>query len=228
MKRTICAVAALGLFVAAAPGCSKKQGEQAEDKAAAAVEEAVKQAAAGGQGGEAARSAQAEVGKALAEASKALGAAGASPAGDVVNWRKLEPLLPAKLGSFEADGELKGATNAMGAMKISTVKRSYKAGDRRLRAEIADAWLVPMLRSGFAMAQLVKQDSSEGVKKGVKVSGQPGLLEWRKARKRGKLTILIADRFLLKLSLEPSEEPDEVVKLAADLALDKLAKLKAD
>jgi hypothetical protein len=231
---------ALGaLLLVGAGACKKKEPppeEVAGEKVAQALQEAVKQASSGSESagesarsaGEAAKTAQGQVNKALAEAAKALGGAGAKPKGDVVNWRKLAPLLPDKLGGFEADGELKGSTSAMGAMKVSTVKRRYRSGDRKLRVEIADAWLVPMLRSGFAMAQMVNQDSTEGVKKGIKIDGQPAILEWRKARKRGKLTIMSGGRFLTKLRLQPSEDPDEVVKAAKALDLAKLAALKAD
>lgn len=212
-------------------GCKKKE-EVAEVEAAKALGEAAKALGAmsgkGAEGSAEAAKGAGDVGKALAEASKAMAGAGAKPQGDVVNWRKLAPLLPDKLGDFASDGELKGSTNTVGTMKISEVKRRYKSGDKKLRVEIADAWLVPMLRTGFAMAQMVNQDGTEGVKKGVKVNGQPAVLEWRKARKRGKLTIMVGGRFFMKLSLRPSEDPDDVVKLAKGLDLSALAKLKAD
>jgi hypothetical protein len=212
-------------------GCKKKE-EVAEVEAAKALGEAAKALGAmSGQGAEGSAEAAkgvGDVGKALAEATKALAGAGAKPQGNVVNWRKLAPLLPDKLGDYAADGEVKGSTNTMGSMKISEVKRRYKAGDKKLRVEISDAWLVPMLRTGFAMAQAVNQDSSEGIQKGVKINGQPAILKWRKARKRGRLTIMVGGRFMMKLSLRPSEDPDEVVKLAKGLDLSALAKLKAD
>jgi hypothetical protein len=227
MLSLLCVLVAVPLII----GC-KKEEKVAEVEAAKALGEAAKALGAmsgkGAEGSAEAAKGAVDVGKALAEASKALTGAGAKPKGNVVNWRKLAPLLPDKLGDFATDGELKGSTNTVGAMKISEVKRRYKAGDKKLRVEIADAWLVPMLRTGFAMAQMVNQDSTEGVKKGVKVNGQPGIVEWRKARQRGKLTIMVGGRFLMKLSLRPTDSPDEVVKLAKGLDLATLAKLKAE
>ena len=66
-------------------------------------------------------------------------------------------------------------------------RRRYRAGDKRLDIEIVDTSLVPMMRAGFAMAQMVKKDSTEGVQRGTTVDGQPGVLEWRKRRQRGKM-----------------------------------------
>ena len=65
--------------------------------------------------------------------------------------------MPDKLGDFEAAGELDGSTSGMGNMQVSKVSRRYKSGDTRLRLQITDTSLVPMLRAGFAMAAQVQQ-----------------------------------------------------------------------
>lgn len=175
-----------------------------------------------------------QLGRALGKLAKAgkemqkATAGGGKKLGPVVNWRKLEPLLPASIGGLEADGELKGSTKSMGQFKISEVRRRYRGGDQKLRVHITDTSLVPMMRAGFAMAQMVNEDSSDGVKKGLSVDGHKGLLEWRKKRERGKLTLLVGGRFLVKLTLRGTTRPDEVVELARKLDLDELAGMKAE
>lgn len=150
------------------------------------------------------------------------------PAGKTVNWRALAPFLPDKLGSFSASGELKGKTAGMGQMKVTTVKRVYKDGDRKLTVEILDTSLVPVMRAGFTMISTFNEDSTEGVKKGIKVEDNPALLEWRKKRQRGTISILVADRYLVKATLRPCEKPADVVEAGKLVAIKKLAKVKAE
>ncbi len=151
-----------------------------------------------------------------------------SPTVPVVNWRKLEPFLPDELGDFSSDKELKGKTATMGDMKATTVKRRYKAGKRSLKVEIIDTSMAPMLRAGFAMMKAYSEDSTEGVKKAIKVAGNPAMLDWRKKRSRGELNVLVAGRFMIKLTLRPCEKPEEVVAVAKKIDMAKLAKVKAD
>jgi len=164
----------------------------------------------------------------LAKAGEALSKASGQPLGDVVNWRQLAPFAPDKLGEFVAEGDLDGSTGGMGKMQVSRVKRRYKAGDRTLRLEISDTSLVPMLRAGFAMATQVHEDSTKGIKKGVKVDGNPGLVEWRKARQRAKLGLLVGGRYLVQLRLRPTDSPDPLMDLIKQIDTGKLAGLKAE
>jgi hypothetical protein len=172
----------------------------------------------------------AEAGEAMEQAAKAMGQAGAGVqgTGKVVNWRKLEPFLPDELGDFQAKSDLKGSTTTLGEMQVSKVERRYAAGERQARIEIVDTAKVPMLRAGFAMAQHVNEDSTEGVKKGMKIEGEPALLNWRKSNKRGKIDVLAAGRFLVTIQLVPAETPERAVELAKTIDIEELAKLKPE
>jgi len=162
----------------------------------------------------------------MAQAAQAMAGGQQKQFGPVVNWRKLAPFVPQKIGDFAATGELEGSTAGMGGMQTTNVKRRYKADKRELRLEITDTSLVPMLRTGFAMARTVTEDSTKGLKKGVEVDGAPGLLEWRARNKRGKLSVLAGGRFIVELRLTPTDDPEAVVKIAKTLDLDQLAKVK--
>lgn len=217
-------------------------GAQAGQAAKAAGEAASAAGAAGAQAGQAAATAAqgaAAAGQAAAQAmAGVLGALGAGgkgvgankKLGKVVNWRKLVPFVPDKVGGYQAERPLKGSTAGIGGLQQSRVKRRYARGDKKLRLEIIDTSMVPMLRTGFAMARSMHRDSTEGITRGLDVSSQPGVLQWRSSSKRAKLTLLVGGRFLVALKLRPvkgGDEVDEIVSLAKSLDLGALAKLKA-
>ncbi len=214
---------AAGAAAAAAGEAAAAVGAQAAQQAAQGLAQGAK-AMEGAEGQ--VQAAMAQAAQAMGQAAQALGQPGGAATNDVVNWRKLAPLLPDELGGFKAGGEVSGSTNAMGAMKVSQVKRRYARGSQELEVEIIDAWLASMMRTGFAMAMAINEDSSEGMKKGLKLEGNPAILDWRKADKRGELTLLAANRFVVKLELQPTEDPEEVLQVVKALALAKLADLK--
>jgi hypothetical protein len=164
---------------------------------------------------------------ALAQLGQALsggqpGAAG----GQVVNWKSLEPFVPAKLGAWDSDGDLRGSTGGLGGMQVSTVKRRYKQGDRSLSVEIVDTTMSPFMRTGIRMAMGFAVDGSDGVKKGVKVGGFDALLDWNKGSQRGKVAVLVGERFLVNVTLRPSPGAEDVVAQAALVNLAGLAGVK--
>ncbi|MCC6748127.1 MAG: hypothetical protein IT371_10740 [Deltaproteobacteria bacterium] len=254
MRRAWMPLLLIGLFgckkegPAGAEGEAPKTGEPAakaeapaakagtpEAQAAAAMAAAAKAAAAAagaagdkedeGGGGKPTNPAEAlaKLGSALAQ-----GAGGAKPLGEVVNWRALAALVPAKLGGQEAQGETEGSTAGMGQMKVSKARRRYGKGETHLTLEIVDTSLVPMLRAGFALAAQMNEDSSSGTKKGVTIDGSPGMAEWHASDKRGKLAVLIGGRFLVEVTQQPIASADALVALAKEVDLKKLAGLKAE
>jgi hypothetical protein len=155
---------------------------------------------------------------------QAFGAKGGQ--GTVVNWRSLEPFVPAKIGDWAADGEVRGSTGGLGGLQASTVSRRYTSGERRLRVKIVDTTASPFMRAGFAFAQGMNQDSSEGIKKGIQVSGNTGILEWSKGSNRSKVAVLVADRFLVDVSVSPAANAEEASAIAGQLNLSGLAAVK--
>jgi hypothetical protein len=145
--------------------------------------------------------------------------------GSVVNWRSLEPFVPEKLGDWTADGQVDGSTGGMGAMQVSRVKRSYQQGERRMRAEIIDTTASPLMRAGFAFVGALHEDTSRGIKKGTKVGGHNAILEWNRSSKRSRVTVLVADRFLVKISVD-NANPDDAANVAAQMNLTGLAAVK--
>jgi hypothetical protein len=199
----------------------KKAGEQAE----VAAKEAEKQAAADLAAGKdpAQVQQQTEMAKGLA-AMQALGGQG----GPAVNWRKLAPFLPDAIGELKADGDVKGETQKMGAFENSKVSRRYKLGESNVSISIADGSAMPLLRTPFAMAAMVSEDSSEGFKKGTKIEGHTAIVEWREKSKRSEATALIGERFVLNVEASKAAAPEAAENILKQIKLADLAKLTPD
>lgn len=202
-------------------GQAQKTAE-AMDEAQAKAEAEAKAAVPAGASPEQAKQ-QIEMAKALA-AMKAMQGSGSGP---VVNWRQLAPHLPEKLGGYTAKGELDGSTNSAAGMEVTEVKRRYTQGERKLRVHITDTSMASMLRAPFAMAAMVKEDSTRGYKKGKSIGAHTAIVEWESKRKRSKATALIGQRFIIMVEVDGTQTDDEAEKLLASLALDDIAKLKA-
>lgn len=242
--RTTTVVAATLCLGALTAGCEEQREDaaQAAEAASALValaKDSAEAARAAEQAGEAAEAAaraqipegtdpaqakqQVELAKGLA-AMKAMGGGG-----PVVNWRQLKPFVPDTLGDFAAKGEVDGATKKMGgAMSVSSVERSYTAGERRLRLQVSDASMAPMLKAPFAMAAMMEEDTSRGYKKGKKIGGHTAIVEWDEGAKRSKATLLVADRFMVQVTVRSTDTPKDAESVAGALKLGELAALKPE
>ncbi len=134
------------------------------------------------------------------EALGQLGKTGQTALGPVVSFRDLAPFLKDEVGGFKAEGELDGKTTTVQGMQVSEVKRHYKNGEQTLRLSITDTSLAPFMRAGFAMAQMIQEDSTKGYKKGGQFQGHPGIAEWKDSG-RSELHVLAAGRFLIDISI---------------------------
>lgn len=139
------------------------------------------------------------------EALGQLSKVGDTALGPVVSFRELAPFLKDELGDFKATGELDGKTTSMRGMQVTEVKRSYKNGEQTLRLAITDTSLAPFMRAGFAMAQMIQEDSTKGYKKGGQFQGHPGIAEWKESG-RSELHVLAAGRFLIDIAISKTSQ----------------------
>jgi len=208
--------------LAEAAGQAQKTGEAVEAAQAKAEAEA-KAAVPEGATPEQAKQ-QIEMAKALA-GMKAMQGSGGGP---VVNWRQLAPHLPDALQGYKASSELDGATNSAGGMEVTEVKRRYKQGGRSMRVQITDTSMASMLRAPFAMAAMIKEDSTRGYKKGKSIGSHTAIVEWESKRKRSKATGLIGKRFVISVQVDDAQTEDEAEQVLKALPLDAIAALKAN
>jgi cell division septal protein FtsQ len=82
------------------------------------------------------------------------------------------------------------------------------------------------MKERFAKAQERRGDKFQQEMKSIKVSGYPALLMWSEQRKLTRLTIIIDDKASIRLRMNDSANANEIVQLAKELNLKKLAKLE--
>ncbi|MDD9946217.1 MAG: hypothetical protein OXU20_34555 [Myxococcales bacterium] len=203
---------------------AKKMGEAADEAAKQAEKKALEEAPEGASEEE--KKQFVDQAKALA-ALQAMGKASGDAAA-VVNWRALQPFLPETLAGYAAEKDVDGRTNKTGGFKVTVVKRRYKRDKERVVVSITDTSMSPMLRAPFAMAAIIEEDSSDGYKKGSKIEGHTTLLEWRKASKRSKATLLAAERFLVDVKVTGTDKDDAAVQVLKGIDLEGLSKVKTE
>lgn len=202
---------------------AQKMGEAAKKASDEAREQAERDVPEGATPEQARKQVEAASGLA---ALQAMGAAAGT--GPVVNWRALAAFVPESVGGFAKDGELDGSTKSTAGMQVTQVERKYKAGEQRLEISITDANLIAMMKMPFAMIAMINEDSTRGFKKGKRVADSPAIVEWDERSKRSKLLVLVGDRYVVNIDIRNASSNDAAEKLAAELDLSGLAKLKAE
>lgn len=122
-----------------------------------------------------------------------------------VGFRELLALLPEEVDSFAVKGKPKAQKTKYGQFQISNASKRYADGKSTLSIEVTDAAFNAPLYSTILMAGAVSNESLEGYEKGVTVAGNPGFEKWREESKRGELTVLVGERFLVAIRVRGAE-----------------------
>jgi hypothetical protein len=214
----------MGLAMVAAGACGKSAEQQAAEDAAKQMAKAADQMAQGAQqmAQGAAQSAQ-QMAQGMQQ--MAQGMQGMQAAGNVVDFEKLEALLP-EFPGWEKSGA-KGS-QASAPIKYSEAQARYSKGESTMRLEIQDVALAQAMLAPLSiwMAAGYNERSSDGYKKAVTVAGHPGYEEWDKSSKHGTLTVVVGNRFLVKADADEVESTDVARKLIEAVDIAKLASLK--
>jgi hypothetical protein len=150
-------------------------------------------------------------------------AAAAEPPG---SWRDLAHFIPDKLGEFVQQGEIDGSIASVDGMQASRALCKYEADGKTLFITITDAIAAGALRTPFAMAAALNEESARGYQKGKRIGAHPAIAVWQARSKRSEVTMLVADRYVVKVDVRKAATDDEAEKLAVMLDIDGLAKLK--
>ncbi len=163
---------------------------------------------------------------------EALAKARAEKAGKViepVDFRKLRELLPETLAGMKrirVGGEKVGV---MG-MTIARADARYEGETRGpdIRVKINDfagaTGVSAMAALGFARVEVDREDEN-GYEKTVTIGGHKALEKYNHKTKRGRLQILVADRFLTEIETDDMT-PEDLRKAVGGLDLAALAALK--
>lgn len=111
---------------------------------------------------------------------------------------------------------------------ISNAKAHYTMGESTMDIEITDSALNQMIFAPFAMfmASGYEERSDEGYKKAGTIAGSPGFESWEKNAKRGEVTVIVANRFVVQAKGRRVASVDSVKKAIETIDLAKLATLK--
>jgi hypothetical protein len=93
----------------------------------------------------------------------------------------------------------RGETAQYGTWSYSTASARYTSGESNIEVEIHDYAKISALYAPFQMwlsGNFMREDE-EGYEKAVKIDGFPGMEEYKHEAKRGKLTLMVGDRFIV-------------------------------
>ncbi|HEV3410741.1 MAG TPA: hypothetical protein VG095_10635, partial [Chthoniobacterales bacterium] len=133
-----------------------------------------------------------------------------TPAGDVVDYTKLLPILPEPPDGWKAD-EAEGSTDDMGEAQISTVHRDYSKGDTpdapttsiSILDSVASPEYVDLTTAGWTRSET----TPEGYTKSVTIEGMPGFETFETDGKHGTLWLLVAKRYFLQIETTGQDPP---------------------
>lgn len=204
--------------------CSGSQQQQAEEAAkkmeegAAQIQKAAEQMAKDAQGssGQLAQGLQQ-----MAQGFQQMAQGSAKP----VDYELLKGALPQVSGW--SMGNARGEQVNM-PVAISRAEAQYTKDNSRVELEIVDTALSQLLMAPMSMflAAGYSERSDDGFKRAAKVGGQPGFEEWNAGDKRGEVTAVVANRFIVKGTGHDVANIDAVRGVVESVDLGKLATLK--
>jgi hypothetical protein len=222
-----------GLVVAiATAACGKSEEEKRAEAAAEEIKKGAEQLAKGAEqaakgaeqaaaAGQASGNQMAQGLQQMAQGFQKMAQGSAKP----VEFEQLEALLPEVSGWAKSNA--KGEQANM-PVAHSRAEATYRKGDSRIEVEIVDSALSQLLLAPMTMflASGYSERSSDGFKRAAKVSGQPGFEEWNKGSRRGEVTAVVGNRYIVKATGHDVDSIDAVRQVLEGLDLNKLAGLK--
>jgi hypothetical protein len=206
-------------------GCGKtdqqKQTEEATksvQQGAEALQKGAEQMAKGAQAG----SQQMAQGiQQMAQGFQQMAQSGAKP----VDYERIKALVPEISGWTR--GPVKGEQVSM-PIAISRAETRYQRDEARIELEITDSALNQMFMAPISMflSAGYSERSDDGFKRAVKVGGYPGYEEWNAGSKRGEVTAVVGNRFVVHATGHDVVNIDDVRKAVESVELSKVAHLK--
>ena len=204
-----------------------KQLEQAAKDMEAAGKKIESATAKGGQ----------DVGAAMGDAMKALGAMAGAASGvvgsgsfDPIDFRKLKEVLPQELAGYEK-GESSGEKNNAVGISVSEAKQAFRLADgsKRVRFEITDPG---SLAGPFALANMwmnveIDKETSNGYEKTSTVGGRKIHEKWDKSSQHAEVQMVVGNRFMVEVDAH-GVSMNDVKALVSKIDVAKLEAMKGD
>ena len=135
-----------------------------------------------------------------------------------VSYKTLQTFLPTSYNDMKTEGS-EGETASYGEWTFSQAKIRFDGENgSNAQIEILDYAHISLLYAPFRMFFNMKmaRESSRGYEKSQKFGDHPGFVKWENDSKHGEITVLVGDRFILKI---------ETYDLPEDAAQDILSKI---
>ncbi|MGQ9618526.1 MAG: hypothetical protein ACUVUG_06140 [Candidatus Aminicenantia bacterium] len=144
---------------------------------------------------------------------------------EAVDFRLLKKLLPDLKGWEKQNSS--GERSAFGGFGISTAQAEYVLGESKIELKITDpagyymfiAPFITFIQSGF------EEEDENHYKKSSSVKGYPAIEEFYPQEKRGSLTVIVKNRFLVEAEGENISKIDFLFDLLNNVDLKKLETL---
>lgn len=142
-----------------------------------------------------------------------------------VEFEKLMGLLPENASWTRT--KPKGEQVFMGAT-MSKAEAEYQKGEATIDLEIVDSSFNQLVLSPITMflTQGYSERSVEGYSRSVALSGHPGFEKWNHEAKRGEVTVVLGNRFIVQATGRNVDNIDPVKALVQAVDLRALAALK--
>ncbi len=218
--------------------CGPSPEQAAREQAMKQLEQAAKEMEAAGKKMESATTKGGQdVGAAMGEAMKALGAMAGAAGGVVgsgsfepIDFRKLKEALPQELAGFEK-GESSGEKNNAFGIAVSEAKQSFRTADgsKSVRFEITDPG---SLAGPFALANMwmnieIDKETSNGYEKTSNVGGRKLHEKWSKSSQHAEVKMVVGNRFMVEVDAR-GVDVNDVKALLAKIDVAKLESMKGD
>ena len=225
MRKMLSAIVIAAMFMAA---CGKSEQQKQAEKAAEDLKkaaEAMGQAAANA-GTAAAAQGTTEMAKAMAGMAAAMGGktADGKPV-EPVAFQTLQTALP-EVSGWKMD-KPQGERMTM-PMAFSKTEARYRNGEQRVDLSIIDTAMAAMVMTPYRMMAAVgySRETSDGYEKATTFGGHPAVEKWNAERKRGELTVIVSDRFVVSIEGQSVSDIATLRDFAGKVDLGKVASMK--
>ena len=139
---------------------------------------------------------------------------------DYKNWL---PLVPETLGGLARSGAPDGINMEMSGQSWSSLQQEYSnKSDKRVSLTIVSGMVAPQAQAFQAMSQM-QMETQDQVMKTLNVAGYKSLLLLSKADGSGSLMISLNQQTMVVIEAEPVTSDKELVALAEEVPLEKIA-----
>jgi hypothetical protein len=165
-------------------------------------------------------------GKAMGEMGAAFAKGGKVGAVEPVNFRELKKRLPEKVGGLKRKNA-KGSSAGQMGFNVAQAEASYGDGKSTAKVSIVDPGGFRGFLAMAAWANVdIEEESDTGYKKTTTIDGMKAFEEYNNESKRGKVSVIVAQRFVVEASGRGVSMKD-LKKAIDDVDIDDLKDLAA-